>query len=121
VNDIIMPPIGLVLGRVNFTDLFLALDGIKYDSLAKAQEAGAATINYGLFINNILDFLIVAFFLFLIIRQVNRLRRQPAPAPVALTSKDCPFCKTSIPIQASCCPNCTAAFVLTGFDSPGKR
>ncbi len=108
VNDIIMPPIGLLLGGVNFTDLFLALDGNQYDSLAKAQEVGAATINYGLFINNILDFLIVAFVLFLIIRQVNRLRRQPAPALVAPTSKDCPFCKTSIPIQASRCPNCTS-------------
>lgn len=108
VNDIIMPPIGLLLGGVNFSDLFLALDGKTYESLARAQEAGAPTINYGLFINNVLDFLIVAFVLFLIIRAFNRLRRRPEPAAEAPTSKDCPYCKTSIPIQATRCPNCTS-------------
>jgi len=105
VNDIVMPPIGLLLGRVNFTNLFINLSGTSYDSLAAAKEAGAATINYGLFINTIIEFLIVAFVLFLIIKQVNRMQAVKEAAP---TTKECPFCGTAIPIQAKRCPNCTS-------------
>ena len=106
VSDILMPPIGLILGRVNFNDLFISLDGTKYPSLADAQAAGAATINYGLFINSIIDFLLVAFFIFLIIRQINRMKREPQPAPVS--TRECPHCYTQIPIPATRCPNCTS-------------
>ena len=108
VNDILMPPIGLLLGGVDFSDLFIALDRKAYPSLAAAQEAGAPTINYGLFINNLIDFLIVAFAIFLIIRAVNRLRRREEAPAAAPTTKDCPYCQTSIPIKARRCPNCTS-------------
>lgn len=106
VADIIMPPLGLLLGKVNFTDLFVSLDGSKYASLADAQAAGAPTLNYGLFINTIIDFIIVAFVIFLIIRQINRVKK--APAPAAPTTKECPHCFTQIPIPATRCPNCTS-------------
>lgn len=106
VNDILMPPIGKLLGNVDFTNLFINLSGQRYESLAAAQEAGAATINYGLFFNNVLDFLIVAFVIFLLIHQINRMRKEePAPAP---TTKTCPYCFTAIPIKATRCPNCTS-------------
>ena len=105
-NDIIMPPIGMLLGSVNFTDLFIALDGNTYESLAIAQAAGAPTINYGVFINTIIDFLIVAFVIFMIIRQMNKMKEQPAAA--APTTKECPYCFTQIPIPATRCPNCTS-------------
>jgi large conductance mechanosensitive channel len=105
VNDILMPPIGLLLGGVDFGNLFISLNGTAYPSLAAAQEAGAPTINYGLFINNVINFLIVAFVVFLIIRQVNKLRR---PAPAAPTTKECPYCYTNIPIKATRCPECTS-------------
>lgn len=105
-NDIIMPPIGLLLGNVNFTDLFIALDGNQYASLAIAQAAGAPTINYGVFINTIIDFLIVAFVIFLIVRSINRTKKQAAPAEP--TTKDCPYCFTQIPIPAKRCPHCTS-------------
>lgn len=108
VNDVLMPPIGLLLGNVDFTNLFLSLDGQAYASLAAAQEAGAPTLNYGLFINTIINFLIVAFAIFLVVRAANRMsKKEEAPAP-APTSKDCPFCKTSIHIEATRCPNCTS-------------
>jgi large conductance mechanosensitive channel len=106
VNDILMPPLGLLLGRVNFTDLFISLNGQAYASLAEAQAAGAPTLNYGLFVNNIIDFLIVAFVIFLIVRQVNRLRPPAPPAPV--TTKSCPYCLSTIPMAATRCPNCTS-------------
>jgi large conductance mechanosensitive channel len=106
VSDVLMPPIGLLLGRVDFTNLFINLSGTRYDSLAAAKEAGAATINYGLFINTIIEFLIVALVLFLVIKQVNRLQA-PKEAPPA-TTKECPFCFTNIPIPAKRCPNCTS-------------
>jgi large conductance mechanosensitive channel len=108
VNDIIMPPIGLLMGGINFQDLFVSLNGIKYKSLADAQAAGAPTINYGIFINTILEFIIIAFVIFLLIRSINRLQRKPEPKPTAPTSKDCPFCFTQIPIPATRCPNCTS-------------
>jgi large conductance mechanosensitive channel len=105
VNDIIMPPLGLILGKVDFSNLFLNLPGKSYPSLAAAKAAGAATVNYGIFLNNIIDFLIVAFAVFLLVRQVNRWTK---PAPVAPTTKSCPFCTTDIPIGAKRCPHCTS-------------
>jgi large conductance mechanosensitive channel len=106
VNDIIMPPIGMVLGSVDFTNLFVNLSGGAYPSLAAAQEAGAVTINYGAFLNIVIEFLIVAFALFLLIKHVNRLQR-PTPEAAPAT-KQCPRCFTEIPIQATRCPNCTS-------------
>ncbi|HKZ44427.1 MAG TPA: large-conductance mechanosensitive channel protein MscL [Anaerolineales bacterium] len=109
VNDIIMPPIGMLLNGVNFSDLFVSLDGSKYASLQNAQEAAAPTLNYGLFINNIIDFLIVAFIVFLFVRMINRLQKPAVPEKaVEETNKDCPFCLSSIPIKASRCPFCTS-------------
>ena len=106
VSDIIMPPIGLILGKVDFSSLFLNLSGKSYSSLAEAKAAGAATLNYGLFINNVVDFLIVAFAVFLLVRMVNRWNK-PAPAAAPAT-KDCPFCLSKIPVKATRCPNCTS-------------
>ncbi len=109
VKDIIMPPIGLLLGKINFTDLFINLSGTPYSSLAAAQQAGAATINYGLFINTIINFIIVGLAIFFVVKAVNRLRRPaPAAAPAAPTTKECPHCYTEIPIKATRCPNCTS-------------
>jgi large conductance mechanosensitive channel len=108
VNDIIMPPIGLLLGRVDFTNLFISLTGEQYDSLAAAQEAGAATFNYGLFINALINFVIVAFAVFMLVRMMNRLQGQEEEAPPEPTTKDCPYCYTSIPVKAARCPNCTS-------------
>ncbi len=103
VNDMIMPIIGYALGGVNFNDLFISLNGTAYASLAAAKAAGAPTINYGVFINTIINFIIVAFVLFLLVRSINRLKKAPAP-----TTKDCPYCFTAIPIPATRCPNCTS-------------
>jgi large conductance mechanosensitive channel len=105
VSDILMPPIGLLLGKVDFANLFINLSGQSFASIADAKKAGAATINYGLFMNTVLDFLIVAFVIFLLIKQVNRLNRQPAPAPA---TKDCPYCLSAIPIPAVRCAHCTS-------------
>lgn len=106
VKDIIMPPIGLALGKVDFTNLFVALDGNAYESLAKAQEAGAPTLNYGLFINTIINFLIVGLVIFLIVKAINKMQK-PAPA-AAVTTKECVFCATEIPLAAKRCPHCTS-------------
>jgi large conductance mechanosensitive channel len=106
VGDILMPPLGLILGKVDFSNLFLNISGKSYDSLTAAKAAGAPTINYGVFLNNIIDFLIVAFAIFLLIRMVNRWNK-PAPAPPPKT-KDCSYCATAIPIAAKRCPNCTS-------------
>ncbi len=108
VNDVIMPPIGLVLGKVDFANLFIDLSGKGYATLAAAKQAGAPTINYGAFINTIINFIIVAFVLFLLIRQVNKMTAKPAPAPAAPTTKDCPFCFSPISIKATRCPSCTS-------------
>ena len=108
VTDIIMPPLGVLLGKVDFTNLYINLSGKAFNSLADAKAAGAATINYGLFINTLINFVIVAFVLFLLIRAMNRMTAKPAPAPAAPTDKACPFCFSNIPIKATRCPNCTS-------------
>ena len=108
VSDIMMPPIGKALGGVDFSTLCVVLGDGTYPSLAEAQKAGAATINYGVFLNRLINFLIVAFVLFMVVKAVNRLKREaPAPAP-APTEKECPQCATSIPIKAKRCPHCTS-------------
>jgi large conductance mechanosensitive channel len=107
VQDIIMPPIGLALKRVNFSSLFIALDGKHYDTLAEAQKAAAPTLNYGLFLNNVIDFVIVAFCVFLLVQQMNRLTKKPEPA-AAPTTKECSQCAMTIPINAKRCPHCTS-------------
>jgi large conductance mechanosensitive channel len=107
VNDIVMPPIGYLLGGVNFADLFISLDGQEYESLVAAQDAGAATINYGLFINAIIIFLVVSFVIFLIIKAVNRAQREEE-APAAPTTKECPYCQSEINIDATRCAYCTS-------------
>ncbi len=107
VSDIIMPPLGLVLGRVDFTNLYIDLSGKSYPSLAAAKAAGAATINYGVFINTVIDFVIVAFAIFLLVRGINRLyRTTPAPAPPS--TRPCPYCLTAVPLAATRCPACTS-------------
>ena len=107
VKDMIMPPIGLVLGKVDFSNLFISLNGVQYPSLVAAQAAGAPTINYGTFINNIISFLIVAFVVFLIVKQVNEMRRKPE-AEKAPNTKGCPYCKENINLEATRCPHCTS-------------
>lgn len=106
VNDIIMPPIGLILGKVDFINLFISLTGRDFPSVAAAKAAGAPTLNYGLFINTVINFVIVAFALFLLVKQVNRLR-PPQPAAAAAT-RECPYCASMIPAKARRCPNCTS-------------
>ena len=111
VNDILMPPLGLLLGKVDFSNLFVLLkDGAvagPYASLADAQKAGAVTVNYGLFINSVISFLVVAFAVYMVIRAINRLRRQEE-APAEPTTKDCQFCLSAIPVKAVRCPHCTS-------------
>lgn len=107
VSDIVMPPIGKVIGGVDFKNLFIALDGQGYASLADAQKAGAATINYGVFLNTIVEFLIVAFVIFLMVQQINRLKT-PEPKAPAEDARDCPFCISRIPTKATRCPQCTS-------------
>jgi len=110
VNDIIMPPFGVIMGKVDFKNLYINLSGTEYPSLDAAKAAGAATINYGAFINVIIEFVIVAFALFLLIKQINRLQKmgkkeEAKPDP---TEKQCPYCFTTISIKATRCPNCTS-------------
>src|SRR3954469_12056661 len=107
VNDVVMPPIGLIIGRVDFKNLFVALNRQAYPSLAEAQKAGAPTINYGMFLNTVLEFLIVAFVVFLLVRQINRMYPPPAPA-LADPTKACPQCAMLIPASARRCPHCTS-------------
>jgi large conductance mechanosensitive channel len=106
VTDIIMPPFGLILGKVDFSNLFINISGKSYASLPEAKAAGAATINYGIFLNNIVDFVIVAFAIFILVRMVNRWNK---PVPVAVEpTKECPYCATKISAKATRCPNCTS-------------
>jgi len=108
VTDVLMPPIGLLLGKVDFSNLFINLSGKSFESLADAKKAGVATLNYGLFFNTMIDFLIVGFAIFILVKQVNRLKREaPAPAPAPAT-RECPFCLTGIPVKATRCPHCTS-------------
>lgn len=106
VEDVLMPPIGRLLGKVDFSGLFINLSDKTYESLAAAKAAGAATLNYGLFINTIINFLIVSLCVFLVVQQINRWTKKPAP-PAAPTTKDCPQCAMSIPIAAKRCGHCT--------------
>ena len=113
VSDVIMPPIGLLLGGVDFSNLFVVLkDGAKgaapYAALSDAQAAGAVTVNYGVFINVVISFIIVAFAVFMLIRGINSLKREEAAPPAEPTTKECPFCFSTIPIKASRCPQCTS-------------
>ncbi len=111
VNDILMPPIGRLLGKVDFSNLFIALDGNRYSSLADAKDA--PLLKYGLFANTVIEFVIVAFAVFMLVKQVNRLRRPaPEPAPAAPATKDCPYCTMAIPVKAIKCPQCTAQLKL---------
>ena len=107
VNDVIMPIITLITGGVNFNDWFIALDGSSYKTLAEAQEAGASTLNYGTFITAILNFVILAFVIFLMVKSINKLHKKEE-APAEPTTKTCPFCKSEIPIEATKCPHCTS-------------
>jgi large conductance mechanosensitive channel len=108
VADIVMPPIGLLIGGIDFSNLFLSLSGQTYPSLKAAQDVGAPTVNYGLFLNNLINFLIISFVIFMLVRGVNRLKReQPAPA-AAPTTRDCPYCLSTIPLKATRCAHCTA-------------
>lgn len=108
VEDILMPPIGLLLGKVDFSNLYVNLSGgsVRPDSLAEAKRIGLATLNYGVFVNNIINFLIVGFAIFLVVRSMNRLRRKQEPASV--TTRECPYCISAIPIEATRCPQCTS-------------
>jgi len=109
VNDILMPPIGLLLGQVDFSNLFINLSGQPVASLEEAQAAGVATINYGIFINTVLDFIIVAFVVFLFVRQINRMQREEEEAaPAEPETKECPYCLSQIPQKAIRCPHCTS-------------
>jgi large conductance mechanosensitive channel len=106
VEDVLMPPLGQLLGKVDFSGLYLSLDGKSYDSLTAAKAAHAATLNYGVFLNTVVNFLIVAFCVFLMVKWINRFTAKPAPA--APTTKDCPQCAMSIPLAAKRCGHCTS-------------
>ncbi len=107
VNDVLMPPIGRLLGGVDFKDFFISLSGQSFPTLAAAKAAGAPTLNYGVFLNSLINFLIVAFAIFLLVQQVNRLFPKPAP-PATPAMKDCAWCASSIPAAAKRCPHCTS-------------
>src|SRR5213594_4371554 len=107
VNDVLMPPIGRLLGGVDFKDFFISLSGQSYPTLAAAKAAAAPTLNYGLFLNAVINFLIVSFAIFMLVRQVNRLLPKPA-APAVVRTKDCAWCATAIPVSAKRCPHCTS-------------
>ncbi len=112
VTNIVTPAISLLTGKISFTDLFIALDGGEYATLAAAQEAGAATLNYGLFIQAVIDFIVTAFVIFLLVKGINKIRslgkKEEEVVEAAPTTKVCPFCKTEINIEATRCPNCTS-------------
>ncbi len=110
VDDVIMPPIGLLLGKVDFSSLFISLGGAHYASIAAAKAAGAATLNYGTFINTVVNFVIVAFAVFLLVKQINKVTAKfsPGQAPPSPTTKECPYCISTIALKATRCPHCTA-------------
>jgi large conductance mechanosensitive channel len=107
VNDVLMPPLGLALGKVDFKDLFVTLNGQTFPSLAAAKAAGAPVIAYGQFINTVVNFVIIAFVIFMIVKQANRFKK-PVEAPAAPSTKECPFCASSIAMKATRCPHCTS-------------
>jgi large conductance mechanosensitive channel len=109
VGDVLMPPFGLLFGKVDFKELFINLSGIAYQSAIEAKAAGAPIISYGMFLNSVLEFMIVSFAIFLLVRQVNRMRVKPAPTP---TTKECNYCRTIISLQATRCPHCTSQLNL---------
>ena len=111
VNDIIMPVVGSLVGKVDFSNLYINLSGQQFNSLQEAQAAGAATINYGLFLNNLINFLIIAFSIFIVIKQINKIKNftmKKEEVKVEATEKDCPYCCTKIDIKATRCPHCTS-------------
>jgi large conductance mechanosensitive channel len=109
VNDIIMPPVGMLMGRMDFSAMFVNLSGKQFETLAEAKKAGAATLNYGLFINTMVDFAIMAFVVFIMVRQINRLKREEPAAPEPET-KLCPFCLSAVPLAATRCAHCTSVY-----------
>jgi large conductance mechanosensitive channel len=109
VEDVLMPPVGMLLGKVDFSNLFVVLGGQSFDTLKAARDAGAPVVAYGAFFNHIFNFLIVAFAIFLLVKNVNRLKREQAPAPAAPSTRECPYCCSTIAIKATKCPNCTSA------------
>ncbi|WP_313758053.1 large conductance mechanosensitive channel protein MscL [Tissierella sp.] len=108
VNDMVMPVIGLLIGKVDFTNLFISLDGNHYPSLEAAQKATVPTLNYGIFINTIIEFLIISFSIFIVIRQLNRFKKKEEVVEAAPATKTCPYCYTEIHLDATKCPNCTS-------------
>ncbi len=106
VNDIILPPLGLLTGQVDFSNLFINLSNTTYSTLAEAKAAGVPTLNYGLFLGSVFDFIIVAFSIFMVVKQMNRFRRPEAPQ--APTTGECPYCCSAVPLKASRCPSCTS-------------
>lgn len=106
VNDVIMPPLGLIIGKVDFSSLYINLSGKDFASLAAAKEAGAPVVAYGLFLNNVLDFLIVAWVVFLVLQAIERLKKKKDPG--APTTRECPYCMTTISVKAVRCPHCTS-------------
>lgn len=114
VNDIITPMIGLLLGKVDFSGLFINLSGVPYTTIAEAKKANAATLNYGLFLNSVIDFVIIAFSIFIVIKQLNRFKRKQEVEKAPETTKECPHCISAIPIKATRCPNCTSMLDTKG-------
>jgi large conductance mechanosensitive channel len=108
VNDIIMPLLGLILGNIDFSNLFIPLGKGTFKTIEAAKAAGVGTLNYGIFINNIIDFLIVALSIFIVIKQLNRLKKKEEAAPAPVTTKKCKYCLSEIPLEATRCPNCTS-------------
>lgn len=109
VNDIIMPPVGMLMGKMDFSAMFVNLSGKQFETLAEAKKAGAATLNYGLFINTMVDFVIMAIVVFIMVKQINRLKREEPAAPVPET-KECPFCLSTVPLAATRCSHCTSVY-----------
>jgi large conductance mechanosensitive channel len=112
VNDVLMPPLGLLMGNSDFSNKFLTLKGESLATLDAAKEAGSVTLNYGMFVNTIIDFVIIAFAIFIIVKQLNKMKKKPAPAPP--NTKDCPYCLSAIPIKATRCGHCTSEVAAQG-------